>query len=278
MFKSPAYNKAFLQKFLAAQGVIIPIVLGMFFSDEAVQYFADQQWLAVAGLATTEIIVFLFILWIQESVEDEQDFLTDPEKKKTVMRFCTRDDTESTESVYEEWFSQSLSIDDQEYGKIVDRGQFVRVAEVTKKHSYGESIFVAGYYAVFPISQATLDKLYAGKLKEKDLKSTDILDIDNRSASILYICEAVSSKKCSVRHELMGDLYSYCAYLISTNANIRKIATWPYTKYGIKSVKKRKFRPIKAGFFGSNFYEMPVDKVALKGVRKFKSVHTVSYS
>ncbi len=278
MFQSPAYNLAFFRKFLIANGTLVLFVIGLLFSTEATDFFKEWPWLAVAGVVLFEAIVFVFILWLQPPAEDDPEFFADPEKTKTVMRFAKSSDNESTESVYEEWFKQSLSIADCEYRKITARGQFVRVAEVTKKHTRGHSIFVSGYYAVFPITQELLNDLYSGNKKEKDIVSSDVLDIFDPAARVLYICEAVSSRKCSVRHELMGDLLSYCAHIVSQNLNITTISTWPYTKYGVIAVKKRKFRKIKTRVFGSSYYELPVGAFSSKGIRKFKDTHAINYS
>jgi hypothetical protein len=278
MLKSPAYRQAFLRRFLPAQAGLGIAVFALIFTNEFVEFIEEQWWILALGVLACELAVVMFILWILPPVEDDPEFFADPEKKKTVMRFATSNDNDSTESVYEEWFSDSIAMVDEEYRKIVAREKFVRVAEVTKQHSYGISTFVSGYYAVFPMSQQTLEDLYTGKRKEKDLASNDVLDFDHNDARVLYICEAISSKKCSVRHELMGDLLSYCAYIVSANPQICTVATWPYTKYGINSVKKRRFRKISKGWRTGSFYEQSVERIALKGVRKFKDVHTISYS
>ncbi|MBK6707341.1 MAG: hypothetical protein IPG54_07555 [Sphingomonadales bacterium] len=236
----------------------------------------DHPFIAVSTLIAIELAVVLYFAFIRKPIEEDPEFFSDPEKLKTTLRFCKAEDNESTEEIYFEWFDKSLSIDDTEYEKIVERNQFVRVAEVVTKNAYGKSTFVAGYYAVFTISSTTLDDLYSGKLKEKDLTSSHVLDINSPDAAVLYICEVVSSKRCSVREALMSDMLSYIVHIISKNSNIKKISTWPYTRYGKKLVQaKRGFNKVETGFAGNLYYEASVGSYSRSDVRKFKPVHEI---
>ena len=234
---------------------------------------------SIIALVSIEAIMVAGLWMIHRTSDDDVFGNTSDEisREKTTVRFGGPGDDWGTERVYDEWFSSKLSIDDEDYCKIMARCKFVRVAEVTIVKAAEKSVCIAGYYAVFPIATATFSALCDGSLKERDLTSSMILNPDDSRAGVLYVCEIVSSRKCDVRIALIGDLKSYVMDILTKNVNISKIGTWPYTKYGKKIVKNLDMQPVGRWSLLGKMYQLPRSKLAGFRARPFKPTHTTYY-
>jgi hypothetical protein len=236
---------------------LIPLMAAFLLTDKTRGIFVENFYLISIIVVFFEVI--FYILKFSAIEESESDKYLD---KKGVswdieyceLRFCTLEDDEGTLEIYNSWFPPSVSMDDDEYDKIIERGQFVRVAEAHLKRGSSKQVKIVGYYSLFCLSKNTYDKLRRGAIKEKDLKSDDVLDIDDRQAFVIYIPEICESKDVNVGQILVRDLIRYAFYALNKNENIQFFAAWPFTKYGKRFVQTLKMQKAPGRFFFQRLY------------------------
>jgi hypothetical protein len=247
--------------FFSVNAWIVATFVAALSIDESVREFVVQNitWFLV-GFVVFQLALVSSI-WIyarNQFTPDSPIVSSDPSwhVESLEIRFCNPQDSLGTESVYHEWFTDDVAIDDDEYDKIVARGGFVRVIEADLKKGGSEQRIIVGYYSVFPIKIETFDLLRTGKKKEQDLLCSDVLDPSDPNAKVLYIPEICESKGRNVGPALVRDLIRYVSHTMHNNKNISYIAAWPYTKYGKKLINDFGMKPAVGRRFFQKVYCM----------------------
>jgi hypothetical protein len=148
------------------------------------------------------------------------------------FRFGRAADFPGMEDVYHEHFDRSLSIDDAEFFKIVERNQHVRLADGLIVSTVREIRQIVGYYSAWGLAQATVDALISGQLLERDLTAKEILQFSDARASHLYIGEICATKKLestALRRCLLADAIDYAGMLFARHSNLRQLSTWVFS-------------------------------------------------
>ncbi len=266
-------NRESIPKYFGLNGTLIFGIAVAALSSEVRSNLAQNAILFVVLFAALQIPILAQFKILENSKKLQWDWdneIDDVDVCSIKMRDGLPSDDESTEEVYNEWFSRSIAISDEEYQAIVGRGNFIRVAEVDCLKKGNIIKLVRGYYAIFPLSKITFEKLCDGVLKEKNLKSEDVLDFDDPEAKILYICEILSSKKYNTTSNLMLDLRSNILKKLKNNPNIEFIGTWPYTKFGKDRVDRIKMKPVGRKRLKHYFWEHQFYAISAQSYRNAK--------
>jgi hypothetical protein len=197
-----------------------------------------------------------------------------------ICRFAVADDFPGTDRVYLEWFAPQLSVDDGEYCKLMDRGEFVRVVEA--RHSAGSQLskIIAGYYSVWPLSKETFEGMADGSIRERDFKSAMILSPSDPNAFVLYVPEICASKRAwdIARSPLVADLARYIGHILIQNPQIAHVAAWPYTKQGRHYVERAKMKRLGASWRRKFFWADRDNVLTFPQTRRpFKAKWTITY-
>jgi len=193
-------------------------------------------WITVSGivllLVVIEVITFVCVYHLVDHAPAKvplrhAEFTLDVEAIQ--VRYGTGTDMPGIESVYLEWFSDELSIDDTEFVAIMQRGGHVRIAEYLCADGTRK---IEGYYSVWPLSRETYDGLKLGEIAERDLHSGMILPVNSPEAEVLYISEICALSDKVAKSMLIKDMQRYAKHLLKRSSALKVIATWGYTEIG----------------------------------------------
>jgi hypothetical protein len=151
------------------------------------------------------------------------------------LRDASRADFDQTEAIFTEWFPSTLSIDDEEYKTLLERGGYVRLAQAEGPFSRAETV---GFYSVWPISRRTFESLVEGTRKEKELTAMDVLQFDDHQAEVLYIPEIAIRRRSKYGPRLLRDALQYIRRRLTEHANLQTVALWAYSPNGRRLARK----------------------------------------
>lgn len=224
--------KNFVVPFLTANGALAGIVVGLFQIDAIAQYVGSNL-LPMWGLVAAVELITAASVWLiyRSSSPSVSGILAfDSGIDRITIRNATQNDTDGTESVYREFFSESLSIDDCEFNRIVAREVHVRVAEATYQDGSKE---IMGYYSVWPMAHSAYRNLVEGKIKESSFTSAMVVSPKSKNAEVLYVSEICARRGSGgVGTMLLKDARSYLNAIARQNQKIGLIAAWGSTTIG----------------------------------------------
>jgi len=277
--------RAALPDFFKANAAVLGLFLAALALGTGVQHAVlDHLLLTAAAFLLVEGCIVLVLAYRHRDQstrrhfdELEGDALT---VEALTCRFAAADDFPGTDRVYLEWFTPQLSVDDGEYCKLMDRGEFVRVVEA--RHSAGsqQSKVIAGYYSVWPLSKDTFEGMADGRIPERDFKSSMILPPSDPNAFVLYVPEICASKRAwdIARSPLVADLARYIGHILVQNPHIAHVAAWPYTKQGRHYVERAKMRRLGASWLRKFYWADRDNVLTLPQTRRpFKAKWTITY-
>jgi hypothetical protein len=276
-------RRQILLNFVKANYAVAMFVVGAVAIEAVRTWLVAHIYFSSISLLIVEVAVLACLTLMyrgRREIETNDLFPENVVKRERLeVRFATTKDFVETEAIYHEWFKPALSIDDEEYLKIMDRGSFIRLAEATigtETHAYKTII---GFYDIWPISGATYDGLARGNIREKDLTSDDVLDVSDPLASTLYIPEICVSKGWDVGPQLLRDLMRYIDHIVQQNCNIVRVAAWPYTKEGKRLIEGSKMTRARWRPFKAPIHQVPIAIVRRlpKPTGQFKSKWSTKY-
>jgi hypothetical protein len=206
----------------------------------------------VASFFLLEVVIGLlaWIIYRDRFSHEPRGFFSDTalQRERLEIRYGVPTDFSETEAIYHEWFRPSLSISDEEYIKILNRGPFMRVLEATIGIGGNRRKEILGFYDVWPLADDIFEALARGSLKERQLNAAHVLDFDDPQVTTLYVPEICVSRRFNDGSMLVRDMMRYVAHIIDRHPNIQRVAAWPYTTAGRELVKRfgmqrRRWRP-----------------------------------
>lgn len=226
------------------------------FSEEVRSIIKQNQMASALALCAILLLALTFWLWRHGVILKRNDFLPlsdDELDSKIEVIFADKNTSRDIDEIYDKFFPQSGAMDDNEYDIIQERKKFVRAAQKSYQRKVAKKI--SGYYSVFPMSEQTFESLKSGSLKESDLTSSLVLDPDDASANVLYVCEICSIDPETSYHMII-DMKKYLKKLMRSNGNIIKIGAWGFSESGRRLI--RIFGLKNAGGFDSKkpFFEI----------------------
>lgn len=274
-----------LPDFFKANAAVLGLALAALALGPGVQEAVSSHPIfSLIAIIALEVCIILILAYIHRDQSTRPRFDELPNDALTIDalcgRFATSHDFSGTSRVYHEWFKPHLSIDDGEYCKLMDRGEFVRVVEV--KHSAGsqKGRLVAGFYSVWPLSLDVFDQMAGGHLRERDFNSAMVLSPSDPNAAVLYVPEICASKRAwdVARGPLVTDMARYIGHLLTQNPHIQNVAAWPYTRQGRRYVNWAKMKRVGGGWLHKFYWATRDNVLTLPQTRRaFKAKWTIPF-
>lgn len=243
--------RAILPDFFKVNAAILTIILAALALGPNVQDFILRHLIIAAlAIAAIEVCAVALLIYLHRGRLIQNHFDDLNSNFETIeslhMRFADAKDFSGTDRIYREWFKLTLAVQDSEFCKILDRGQFVRVLEARHRDGSQRSNVIVGYYSVWPLSMATFESIADGNLQEQNIVSADVLVPSDPLAKVLYVSEICVSQQAwkYARGPLMCDFASYIGDMVRRFPNIEYVAAWPYSDHGQHYVKKSNMTPV----------------------------------
>lgn len=240
-----------LPAFVRANAAILGLILAALALGSGVQDTIREHLIVfAASLILLEGCVIAGLIYIHHDQSTRRHFDEVAAEAGTVkalqVRFAMSTDFRPTDRVYREWFKPGLSVDDGEYCKLMDRGDFVRVVEAKHREGAQQSVVIVGYYSIWPLALSTFEAMADGRIRERQITSAMILSPSDPAARVLYVPEICASKRAweFARGPLVFDLAHYIRHLLLQNSHLEYVAAWPYSDQGQHYVDKLRMRRV----------------------------------
>jgi hypothetical protein len=101
----------------------------------------------------------------------------------------------------------------------------------------------AGYYAIWPLTQAAYASLQRGDRRERDLDASDIVPLQDMRAAVLYlsdICLAPAAPAVILLRDLIATLLA----VLHAHPRITHVAAWAFTPQGARLARRLGLVPV----------------------------------
>jgi|GEM_PF-4889770 len=222
--------------------------------------FVLSHKLLVALIYMTMEAVLLGIVWMSGRGAIEQPkppFRAHAlQKVRMEIRFATAADFAGMDRIYDSNLDPDMAMDDGDFRELLTRGNLMRVMEEDFISGSERIKRISGYYSLWPLRAAEFDHIVAGKLKEEDLRPSDIPDLNDPQVAVLYLSEVCVSDQADSGATLMRDMLRYIARLLVSHPNIESIAAWPYSEDGKEWVRELKLMPCRRQWRGRRIHAL----------------------
>jgi hypothetical protein len=233
-------------------------IIAALLSAETRSLIYNNLQLSIFLIFSIILSIVFYILWKNEKIKIGANPIPvkmEDIKSETKIIFPSSDISQSTEEIYHKFFKSKHEMRDEEYNEIERRGKFIRAS--LKIFDNRAERLVTGYYSIFPISKENFDSMLSGDLRESDITNDMVLDPDDPSAEVLYICEICSiDDRAAIA--LIYDLKKYIRTMCKKNPNLVTIGAWGFSKDGRKLCELMGMRKVICKNKNRPYFEMRV--------------------